>query len=367
MVQSKRKQSDLKLRSIFDPIALSDACKMTKIQRNKIWSYIIKHTKIDIDTVVTSLLSSSSSSEKAFTEIESTTTLFRLQDVPMEDTTFSIKRSDIRVLKDEGSDFTSFTSKVVETIGNSRQDTTKLLIELQDGHQVESVIIRHRHYSTLCVSSQIGCGMGCKFCATGTMGIIGDLTAGEIIEQYVIANSITPIRNVVFMGMGEPLNNYENVRAAISSLIDPGSVFSLSPRHITVSTVGVIKYMYKLTEDLPSVNLALSLHAPDQETRLKIVPTAGANKIDTLMNGIDNHIKNSKKNHKLKTRKLTVMMEYILIKDVNDTTWHAHALGKLLHKRKNDILLNLIPYNPTAAGESEGYKQPESLQINAFG
>lgn len=291
--------------------------------------------------------------------------MFNLHDVPMEDPTFSIKKSDIRVLKHQESSFVSFTSRIVETIGNSRQDTTKLLIELQDGHQVESVIIRHRYYSTLCVSSQIGCAMGCKFCATGTMGIIGDLTAGEIIEQYVMANSITPIRNVVFMGMGEPLNNYENVKAAISSLIDPGSVFSLSPRHVTVSTVGVTKNMYKLTDDLPYINLALSLHAPDQETRLKIVPTAGANSIEALMGGVDNHIHHSKKSHK-HGRKLTVMMEYILIRDVNDTIWHAHALGKLLYERRNDILLNLIPYNPTAAGESEGYQQPVNAQIDAF-
>lgn len=94
--------------------------------------------------------------------------------------------------------FSVFTTKVVERI-ESKDGTSKLLIELADGHRVESVIIRHMNYSTLCVSSQIGCAMGCKFCATGTMGIIGDLTAGEIVEQFVLANEITPIRNVVFM------------------------------------------------------------------------------------------------------------------------------------------------------------------------
>ena len=134
MVQSKRKQSDLKLRSVFDPIAISHACQMSKIQRNKVWSFIIKSTKIDVDKDIPSSSSSSS------------TNMVSLQDVPMYDRTFSIKRSDIRVLQDEGSSFVSFTSKIVETIGNSRQDTTKLLIELQDGHQVESVIIRHQHY-----------------------------------------------------------------------------------------------------------------------------------------------------------------------------------------------------------------------------
>jgi tRNA A37 methylthiotransferase MiaB len=113
-----------------------------------------------------------------------------------------------------------FTTKVIERSESSRGDTTKLLVELQDGHRVETVIMRHRGHATVCISSQIGCQMGCRFCATGTMGIIGDLTAGEILEQLVWANSVTRIRNVVFMGMGEPLNNYENVKKAVLFMID---------------------------------------------------------------------------------------------------------------------------------------------------
>eukprot|EP01035_Chromulina_nebulosa_P017071 gene17071-22583_t len=132
--------------------------------------------------------------------------------------------------------------------------------------------------------------MGCKFCATGTMGIIGDLTSAEILEQLSHANEVSKIRNVVFMGMGEPLQNYDNVKNAVLFMID-NQRYALSPRHVTVSTVGVVKNMYRLTEDIPSVNLALSLHAPNQQTRLKIVPTASAHKIDKLMAAIDNHIK----------------------------------------------------------------------------
>ena len=125
----------------------------------------------------------------------------------------------------------------------------------------------------------VGCAMGCTFCATGTMGIIGDLHAGEILEQlhhanmYQLAHGHSRIRNIVFMGMGEPLNNYKAVIKAVNAMADVKR-FGLSKAHITVSTVGVIPYMKRLAQDAPGVNLALSLHAPNQELRLKIVPTA---------------------------------------------------------------------------------------------
>ena len=153
------------------------------------------------------------------------------------------------------------------------------------------------------------------------------------------------------------------MRAAVSSLVDPGSVFALSPRHVTISTVGVTKNIYRMTQDMPHVNLALSLHAPDQETRLRIIPTAGAHKIGDLMEAVDNHIVHSRRVHR--GRRLCAMIEYILIKDVNDTAWHAHQLGNLLCTRK-DVLLNLIPYNPTDAGELQGYEEPEQERINIF-
>lgn len=127
----------------------------------------------------------------------------------------------------------------------SRDGTVKLLLRLQDGHEVEAVIMRHTGRNTLCVSSQVGCQMGCTFCATGTMGIIADLCSGEILEQLAYANTVAPIRNVVFMGMGEPLNNYDAVLAAIRAMT---SVFGLAPKHITLSTVGVIHRIRQLTK-----------------------------------------------------------------------------------------------------------------------
>ena len=129
--------------------------------------------------------------------------------------------------------------------------------------------------ATLCVSSQVGCKMGCKFCATGTLGELGHLTSGEILEQLVHANRVNdvPIRNVVFMGMGEPLNNYDNVVEAVRTMTSVRG-FGLGPKQVTVSTVGIVPRMEQLTNDLPQVSMALSLHAPTQQLRAEIVPAA---------------------------------------------------------------------------------------------
>ena len=165
--------------------------------------------------------------------------MVRKSKMQFDDEGLSVEAKEVKEYIDEGwsvpkagiaelnSRFTSMTSKVIETKVSSKGNTTKLLIEVQDGHLIETVIMQHHNYNTVCISSQIGCKMGCKFCATGTMGIVGNLTAGEIIEQVVYANSVRPIRNVVFMGMGEPLNNYDNVRQAVDFLLD-ARCFNLS-------------------------------------------------------------------------------------------------------------------------------------------
>ena len=211
--------------------------------------------------------------------------------------------------------------------------------------------------------------MGCKFCATGTLGIIGDLTCGEIVEQFVHASKVSQIRNVVYMGEGEPLQNFDNVKTSINSLLDVRR-FNLSAKHITVSTVGVIKNMYRLTTELPKVKLALSLHAPNQELRLKIVPSASAHKIEKLMEAIDHHIEyNTAGRERTKEgydRHFGVMIEYILIKGVNDLKEHAEELSILLTQniRKDHILLNLIPYNPTSVAEH--FEAPTHESVTLF-
>eukprot|EP00271_Cylindrocystis_brebissonii_P014732 TRINITY_DN3620_c0_g1_i2.p1 TRINITY_DN3620_c0_g1~~TRINITY_DN3620_c0_g1_i2.p1 ORF type:complete len:424 (+),score=78.04 TRINITY_DN3620_c0_g1_i2:71-1342(+) len=243
----------------------------------------------------------------------------------------------------------ALTSRCVQARTSADGSTTKLLIELQDGMNVEAVIMQHDASagkyaggtrpgglrSTLCISSQVGCQMGCTFCATGAMGLRADLLAGEIVEQLVHALRQTPvIRNIVFMGMGEPLNNYEAVRMAIRTMT--GRPFGISPTHITVSTVGVVPRMLSLAYDMPGVNLALSLHAPSQALRAQLVPAARAYPLHKLLSAMDAYIEQSGR---------SVLIEYVMLADVNDSEEQAHELGQLLKDR--DVNVNLIPYNPT--------------------
>lgn len=293
--------------------------------------------------------------------------LIRYPDEPLADTPFvqlGLPKKKIPTLLET---FVKFTTKIVERNESSRGgDTVKLLVELQDGHRVETVVMKHAKRVTVCLSSQIGCAMGCRFCATGTMGIIGDLTCGEIVEQFMHARSVAHPRNVVYMGMGEPLNNYDNVLDSLHFMLDPKR-FCLAARHVTVSTVGVVKNMYRLTDELPEVNIALSLHAPTQETRLKIVPAAAMHNITKLMEAVDYYISVNEKRKPgsvdPKKRK-GVMIEYILIQDVNDTEVHAHQLGNLLTSRRDHLFLNLIPYNPTDVCEE--YRPPTRESVERF-
>jgi adenine C2-methylase RlmN of 23S rRNA A2503 and tRNA A37 len=329
----RRKKADQKLKSIWDETLVDEIFtrhKASKRNMYKMWNWMIAHPTGD------------------------------LNDIPF--TSWCVPKVVIREILEN---YVFFTTKIIEKSKSIREDTTKLLIELQDGHRIETVVIEHRGHTTVCVSSQVGCQMGCKFCATGTMGIIGDLTSAEIIEQVVRANMVSRVRNIVYMGMGEPLQNYENLKLSIEFLVDTRR-FALSPRHITVSTVGVLKYMQRLTDELGHINLALSLHAPNQEIRLKIVPTAVSHPIEKLMNAIDYHVTVHSKNNQKKTLKVTsVMIEYILIKDINDRDEHAHELCQLLLPRRNHILLNLIPYNPTDV-PGQSFEPPEHEQINRF-
>jgi adenine C2-methylase RlmN of 23S rRNA A2503 and tRNA A37 len=180
--------------------------------------------------------------------------------------------------------------------------------------------------------------MGCSFCATGTMGEIGNLLCGEIVEQLLHARKFSEIRNVVFMGLGEPFNNYEEVRKSILIISHP-SLFSIAPKHITVSTVGIVPKIYTFINDLPLVHLAVSLHAPNQSLRASIVPAAKVWPINMLMEAIDEYIR--------KTRR-RIFIEYVFLKGINDSEEHAHQLGQLLRLRSSNVTLNCIPYNSTS-------------------
>ncbi|GMI17718.1 hypothetical protein TrLO_g14823, partial [Triparma laevis f. longispina] len=268
------------------------------------------------------------------------------------------------------SNFKTHITKVVLNQTSSNETTTKLLVELHDGHRVESVIMRHETgRTTLCVSSQVGCQMGCTFCATGTMGIIGNLSAGEILEQLVHADRVKKIRNIVFMGMGEPLNNFENVKAAVTAMVNTKQ-FGLAFGHVTVSTVGVTPKIRRLTAEMPFVNLALSLHAPNQEMRSAIVPAAKAYKIEGLIEALDDHMKTPLRrgkaeggevsNSKKKVRK--AMIQYTMLEGPTATFECAHQLGKLCEKK--NIIVNLIPYNTTDVKDK--FQCPSMEHIEAF-
>ena len=217
--------------------------------------------------------------------------------------------------------------------------TSKALLPLGDGELIETVLIRSEPRHTVCVSSQAGCAMGCVFCATGLQGLRRQLTSGEILRQAILARSWSrdeglELTHVVFMGMGEPLANYGAVSRTIDRLTDPDG-FGLSPRRITVSTVGIPQNIRRLGDDHPQVNLAVSLHAPDPKLRKELVPVPGAS-IDDILGAVRDH------NRATGGR---VTFEYVLLKGINDSRAHAQRLAERIKGLRAHV--NLIPLNPS--------------------
>lgn len=228
--------------------------------------------------------------------------------------------------------------------------TIKHLWELHDGVRVESVLMRYKDRTTLCVSSQAGCGMACPFCATGQMGLTRNLSTGEIIEQVrhaaaasrdgALAGGPARLSNVVFMGMGEPMVNYKNVVAALHRLTDPAPEgFGLSARQVTVSTVGLVPLIRRLAGEGMPVTLAVSLHAPDDELRDELIPVNSRWKVDELLDAAYGYFR---------TTGRRVSIEYALIRDMNDHAWRAQLLADKLNARGHGWAhVNPIPLNPT--------------------
>ena len=233
-----------------------------------------------------------------------------------------------------------------ETLVSKDKKSVKALITLKDGLKVETVLMRHKDKrNTVCVSSQIGCALNCSFCATGKMGFKRNLETWEIIEQVLflaryLNNINAKITNIVFMGMGEPFLNYDNVLEAIRVLNDKQG-FNLRARGFSISTVGIIQGIKKLAEENIQVNLAISLHAPDNKLRSEIMPINKKYPIDKVLEVVDDYIE--------KTRR-RVMFQYVMIKGINDSNECAKKLVKLM--KKPFYFVNLISYNPTGDFQS---------------
>ena len=219
----------------------------------------------------------------------------------------------------------------------SREDgTVKFLFRMQDGQMIETVFMKYHHGNSICISSQCGCAMGCKFCASTIGGCIRNLSAGEMLGQIYSAMRLTGerISNVVVMGTGEPLQNYDNLIRFIR-LLTHEKGYNLSVRNITVSTCGIVPMIDKLSEEKLPITLALSLHAPTDELRRTIMPVANKYSIEETLAACERYFDKT-------GRRLTV--EYSLMHGINDSVSSADTLGRLLRGR--GIHVNLIPVNP---------------------
>jgi 23S rRNA (adenine2503-C2)-methyltransferase len=238
-------------------------------------------------------------------------------------------------------EFDLMKPEVVRVLG-SKDTTQKFLFRLRDGNLIESVLIpaspalygERSDRRTICVSSQVGCAYGCKFCASGLEGWTRNLEAGEIVQQLIAVEAATGERidNVVFMGMGEPLANFKNLVRAIQIINAPWGL-EIGARHITVSTSGLAPQIRQLASEPTQFRLALSLHGGTDEVRNQIMPVNRKYPLEVLLEACDYYVAQKKR----------LMFEYILIADVNDTDEQAHALAA--HARRLSAKVNLIPYN----------------------
>lgn len=248
-------------------------------------------------------------------------------------------------------DFSFYKIKLLIT--QKGDNVNKYLFELEDGNKIESVLMFHDYGTSICVSSQVGCNMGCTFCESGRLKKVRNLLAYEIVEQILLIEEEIKkkITHVVVMGIGEPFDNYDNVLRFVK-IINCNKGIDLGSRHITISTCGIIPGIKKFMEEEGQVNLAISLHAPNDELRKKIMPIAKIYQLDDLMNAIKEYIKRTNRR---------VTFEYIMLDGINDSEKEAKELVKLL--KGINCYVNLIPYNET---ENIGFKRSKEWKILAF-
>ncbi len=232
-------------------------------------------------------------------------------------------------------------------------DTRKYLFELEDGNIIESVLMKYKHGNSVCISSQVGCRMGCTFCASTIDGLVRNLTAAEMLDQvYSIQKSLGErISNIVIMGSGEPMDNYYNIVKFVR-LITSSDGLNISQRNITISTCGIVPRMRKLAEEGLQVTLALSLHAPNDEIRRNLMPIAKTYSIEDILSACSYYFEKTGRR---------VSYEYSLVRGVNDNKEEARRLIELLKHMKGHI--NLIPVNPV---EERDYKESSKKAIYEF-
>ncbi len=240
----------------------------------------------------------------------------------------------------------------IRVTGSTAESTRKFLFQLQTGEMVESVLMREGNRTTVCVSTQAGCAVDCKFCATASMGFQKNLSTGEIVDQFIQISfhAQNPISNVVFMGMGEPFLNYTNVIAA-ADILNSENGIKLGAQRITISTVGIIPKIIRYADEKHRYKLAVSLNGSSQENRLKTMPIASIHPLPELLAATDYYTTVSRQ---------PVTFEYVLMEKITDGMENAEKLVKLLHGRR--CKLNVIPYNEIGGK----YKRPTENRQKLF-
>jgi len=245
-----------------------------------------------------------------------------------------------------------------EIFGSQNSETMKALITLDDNSKIETVLMRHKDgRATVCISSQVGCPLNCGFCATGTMGYTRNLEVGEILEQVLFwqrylhndSHDSSRVTNVVYMGMGEPFLNYDNVMES-AKLINDKDSFNIGARHISISTSGLIDEINKFAKEKMQINLAISLHASNDKLRSELMPINNKYPLKKIMFAVENYVND---------RSRQVMFEYLMIAGVNDSEQHAKELIALMNHPL--YVVNLIRYNETGK-----YKSSSSDTIKNF-
>ena len=249
--------------------------------------------------------------------------------------------------------FTITMSEIVEVYKSELDGTEKFLLGFSDGNLIESVLMRYKHGNSICISTQVGCRMGCKFCASTIEGRVRNLTTGEILSEVIaVQNYIGErISNIVLMGSGEPLDNYDNV-VKFLEIVSADYGLNIGQRHITLSTCGIVPKIYELADKELSITLAISLHAFSDEKRKEIMPIANKYTISELLEACRYYLNKTK-------RRIT--FEYALVKDVNDGMEDAKALGKLLSGMLCHV--NLIPVNEI---KENSFKRSSKKAIEDF-